>query len=123
MDFCLSLKCAKKGSTKLPLTLPEFYGGTPGNVTYFTWPLIIVQFYLQGNKAQHSNDDPIKDVYQGESADEVPPITERVQDIRPEELIRRKKNVDSNWETRPETTEALGESSIRKAENQSRFFS
>lgn len=60
-------------------------------------------------------------MYQGESADEVPPITERVekqehvQDIHPEELIRRKKNVDSNWDTRPETTEALGESSMREA--------
>lgn len=68
-------------------------------------------------------------MYQGESADEVPPITERVdkrehvQDFHPKELIRRKKNVDSNWETRPETTEALGESSMREAYNQSRFLS
>ena len=42
-------------------------------------------------------------MYQGESTDEGPPITERVdkrehvQDFHPKELIRRKKNVDSKF--------------------------
>ena len=62
---------------------------------------------------QDSNDAPIKKVYQGESGDEVPPITARankqdhVLNVRPEEVIQTK-DVDNNWGTRPEPRGPLG---------------
>ena len=62
---------------------------------------------------QESDDAPIKNVYQGESGDKMPPNTEcenkqdHVLDVRPEEVIQTK-DVDNNWGTRREPRGALG---------------